>query len=107
MPQNNEHTTVIFYSKFYFSSKIPKSKANPDPVDFVPDQDGAQAQAPRQLRRRDFFISNFFDEQFWNGVDPAKKQMCIEKLYEAMFFPVEMKNIVNLDYFIKHGIGEF
>ena len=33
--------------------------------------------------------------------------MCIEKLYEAMFFPVEMKNIVNLDYFIKHGIGEF
>jgi len=72
----------------------------PDPLDHVPDEQPA----PRQPRRRDFYMYAIFDEEFWRGVDEEKKRRCIEKLYEAMFFPVEMKNIVNLDFFIKHGI---
>ena len=78
------------------------NRNQPDPLDHVPDQ---EQNAPRQPRRRDFYMHAIFDDEFWRGVDEDKKRRFIEKLYEAMFFPVEMKNIVNLDFFIKHGIG--
>ena len=65
---------------------------------------GGDGDQPRQVRRRDFLLSNLFNDQFFKDVDPKKKKTMIEKMYEGMFFPVQMKNIANLDFFIRSGI---
>jgi len=56
-------------------------------------------------RQHRFKLADLFDENFFDNMKPEAKQRCVERLFEAMFFPVEMKNIRHLDFFIENGIN--